>query len=429
MNKADITENEYPEVFSYRRVIVAMLAILLLILALVDYVLVNQHRRTHMNELETQLNYQLRAAATFMTEPLLRNQFADVEQFMEYWFTHHEDVLLFEAYSPTGHLFSRFERKTTSPYVIARNHEVTYQDRHLLSLTLSKDYSKTETMIQQIRNRLLLASLGITAVLGLMLWLSFRRLAIAPLEQEIHKRRQAQRELGATNRELDAFAYSISHDLRAPLRGIDGFSQALVEDYHEVLDDTGRDYIRRIRGGCVRMGKLIDDMLQLSRLSRGEINWSRVNLSAMAETIIDELKKASPERQVRVNIQPGIQVSGDPVLLRAVMDNLLGNAWKFTGKTPEAEITFGAENQDGGQTCFVRDNGAGFDINYADKIFTAFQRLHSPNDFEGSGIGLATVQRIIHRHGGMIWAEAEEGRGASFYFTLDDDESKRGNKR
>ncbi|ADH86057.1 sensor histidine kinase [Desulfurivibrio alkaliphilus] len=408
-----------PELFSYRRVIAGMLAVLLLVLGLTNYLLLHQQRQAQLAEVETQLNYQLQAAATFMTEPLLKYQFADVEQFMQQWSAHHEDVLLFEAHTPTGHLLSRFSRQSESPFVITRRHPVTYQDQTLLTLTLSKDYRQAEIILQEMRNRLLLISLTITAVLGLMLWLVFRHLALAPLEREISKRRQAEQELNATNKELDAFAYSISHDLRAPLRGIDGFSQALLEDYHDQLDDTGQDYLRRVRAGCSRMGHLIDDMLQLSRLSRGEINWRRVDLSAMAIESIAELQKNEAQRQVEVAIEPNVQVIGDPVLLRAVLDNLLGNAWKFTGKTEQPAISFGTVQKDGRTACFIRDNGAGFDMTYADKVFTAFQRLHSPKEFEGTGIGLATVQRIIHRHGGLIWVEAEEGKGAVFYFTLD----------
>lgn len=258
----------------------------------------------------------------------------------------------------------------------------------------------------------------------------------AALEREILERSQAEREvrrlntelekrvqsrtaqLEAANKELDSFVYSVSHDLRAPLRGIDGFSLALLEDYGETIDGTAKDYLGRIRAGCVRMGDLIDDMLQLSRLSRGEIHREEVNLSAMAGEIVAELRRAAPERRVVFEIATGVTVSGDAVLLRAVLDNLLGNAWKFTSKTEGARIIFGRQEENGKEVLFVRDNGAGFDMAYADKLFGAFQRLHTPQEFEGTGIGLATVQRIIRRHGGSIRAEGEVGRGATFYFSV-----------
>jgi signal transduction histidine kinase len=256
------------------------------------------------------------------------------------------------------------------------------------------------------------------------------------LEQEVAERRKAEEEvrkvneeledrveertaqIAAANKELDSFAYSVSHDLRAPLRGIDGFSLALLEDYGERLDDTGKDYLGRVRAGCSRMGDLIDDMLQLSRLSRGEIHREEVNLSGMAGEIAEELQRTASQRRVVFEITPGMTVSGDAILLRAVLDNLLGNAWKFTAKTEGARITFGRQEEDGKDVFFVRDNGAGFDMAYADKLFAAFQRLHSPQEFAGTGIGLATVQRIIHRHGGSIRAEGAVGQGATFYFSL-----------
>ena len=225
-------------------------------------------------------------------------------------------------------------------------------------------------------------------------------------------------QLEAANKELEAFSYSVSHDLRAPLRGIDGFSQALLEDYSDRLDEQGRDYLRRVHAAAQRMAHLIDDMLKLSRISRAELRREEVDLSALARSVVEQLRKAQPERRVEVHIADGLKSQGDPQLLRIALENLLGNAWKFTGKTAEALIEFGA-TQEGGETVYaVRDNGAGFDMTYVDKLFKAFQRLHDAREFEGTGIGLATVQRVIRRHGGRVWAEGEPGRGATFYFTL-----------
>jgi two-component system sensor histidine kinase/response regulator len=224
--------------------------------------------------------------------------------------------------------------------------------------------------------------------------------------------------LEVVNKELEAFSYSVSHDLRAPLRTIDGFSQALLEDYVDKLDDEGKDNLQRVCSATKRMGELIDDMLNLSRVSRTEIRLETVDLSAMAQTIVAELRRSQPERQVEFVIADGMVATGDGGLLKAALENLLGNAWKFTGKRSTAKIEFGVTRQDGNLAYFVRDNGAGFDTAYADKLFGAFQRLHGQNEFSGTGIGLATVQRIIHRHGGRIWAEGKPDKGATFYFTL-----------
>lgn len=225
-------------------------------------------------------------------------------------------------------------------------------------------------------------------------------------------------QMETANKELEAFAYSVSHDLRAPLRGIDGFSQALMEDYGEQLDDTGRHYLSRVRAGTQRMGMLIDDLLRLSRVSRAQMQWGPVDLGSMAKSILDELRQQDPGRQVAVRIQEGLQASGDAHLLRIALDNLLGNAWKYTSRHAGARIEMGSQATDGGRAFFVKDDGAGFDMAYAHKLFGVFQRLHGADEFPGTGVGLATVARIIHRHGGRIWAEGAPEKGATFFFTL-----------
>jgi signal transduction histidine kinase/PAS domain-containing protein len=225
-------------------------------------------------------------------------------------------------------------------------------------------------------------------------------------------------QLEAVNRELTAFSYSVSHDLRAPLRGIDGFGLALLEDYGDRLDDTGKDYIRRIRRATQQMGRLIDDMLKLSRLTKAEMRRETVDLSPIVREVFAALRQDDPGRAVETVIQEGVCVQGDRDMLRVLLFNLLDNAWKFTGKNPRARIEFGVAEEEGQRVCFVRDNGVGFDMAYAGKLFGAFQRLHTQEAFPGTGIGLATVQRIVHRHGGWVRAEAEPGRGATFYFTL-----------
>lgn len=239
------------------------------------------------------------------------------------------------------------------------------------------------------------------------------------LNTELESRvEQRTRELQVSNQELEAFSYSVSHDLRAPLRTIDGFSLALQEDFADKLTDEGRDYIQRVRGGVQRMGGLIDALLQLSRVTRAEVAREEVNLSQVAESVCKELQASEPARKVEFVVQRDVTAEGDGRLLRVALENLIGNAWKFTSRNEQARIEFGSGERDGRPVYFIRDNGAGFDMQYVDRLFTAFQRLHGDRDFKGSGIGLATVSRIVRRHHGDIWAESELGRGATFYFTL-----------
>jgi signal transduction histidine kinase len=237
----------------------------------------------------------------------------------------------------------------------------------------------------------------------------------ADLEQRVAARTA---ELEAANQELEAFAYSVSHDLRAPLRTINGFSQAIDEDYGHLLGEDGVDSLRRIRDAARRMGVLIDDLLRLSRVVRSELRREVVDLSRMAEAVVADFQKGAPDRQVAVSIAGGLAAVADERLIRVVLENLLANAWKFTGRTPGARVEFGAVWLNGQRVYFVRDNGAGFDMAYAGKLFVPFQRLHKATEFEGTGIGLATVHRIIQRHGGRVWATAAVGQGATFFFTL-----------
>ncbi len=238
----------------------------------------------------------------------------------------------------------------------------------------------------------------------------------AELEQRVRDRTA---QLQVANKELEAFAYSVSHDLRAPLRGIDGWSLALLEDYGDHLDDQARRYLDRVRAEAQRMGQLIDDLLQLSRVTRAEMRQRPVDLTALAQTVAARLREAQPERQVELVIQPGLTAHGDARLLEVALTNLLGNAWKFTGARPLARIEFGQTEVEGRPAFYVRDNGVGFDTAYAEKLFGAFQRMHKASEFPGTGVGLAIVQRIVHRHGGRAWAEAHVDQGATFYFTLE----------
>jgi signal transduction histidine kinase len=236
--------------------------------------------------------------------------------------------------------------------------------------------------------------------------------------------RQRTAQLEVSNQELEAFSYSVSHDLRAPLRGIDGWSLALLEDCGPQLDAQGRQYLDRVRSETQRMGRLIDDLIQLARVTRAEMRWTPVDLTAIAQTIVERLQETRRERQIEFVIQPGAIAQGDPQLLEVVLTNLLDNACKFASKGERPRVEFGSREEPPAPDAppstifFVHDNGVGFDMKYAQKLFGAFQRMHKASEYPGTGIGLATVQRIVHRHGGRVWAESKVNGGATFFFTL-----------
>lgn len=299
-----------------------------------------------------------------------------------------------------------------------------------LGLVLKIDAAEAFAPLEIVR-RVMAAGLGLlllASILSVWFWAreasQARRRAWAEaqlrrLNRELESRiAQRTAQLEVANKELEAFAYSVSHDLRAPLRGIDGFSQALMEDYGDQLDDAGRHYLSRVRAGTQRMGLLIDDLLRLSRVSRAQMERGPVDITTLAQGIFEELRQQEPGRKVVTEVAEGLSATGDAQLIRVVLDNLLGNAWKYTGKREEARIEVGSTGVDGELAFFVKDDGAGFDPTYAHKLFGVFQRLHGADEFPGTGIGLATVSRIVRRHGGRIWAEGEPGKGATFYFTL-----------
>ncbi len=287
----------------------------------------------------------------------------------------------------------------------------------------------TDTHRQRLTNSAIITLGGVFSVLAIVAIAVFTaatsRRHEADLRGEIAERtrteealRQRTTQLEAANVELDSFVYSVSHDLRAPLRGLTGFSEALMEDYTDKLDGQALDYLTRISRASQRMGQMIDDLLTLSRATRGEFQWEQIDVSAMVASIIAGLKERDPDRKVSCVIAPQVTACGDPRVLRIVIENLLHNAWKFTSKHDTATIVFGTRRLNGDTEYFVRDDGAGFDMQYRDKLFGIFQRLHAMTEFEGTGIGLAMVARLIHRHGGRVWAEGAVEQGATFSFTL-----------
>ncbi|HEX2667178.1 MAG TPA: ATP-binding protein [Gammaproteobacteria bacterium] len=239
----------------------------------------------------------------------------------------------------------------------------------------------------------------------------------AAAEQQL---REKSRDLEAVNKELESFSYSVSHDLRGPLRSVTGFGKLLAKDYDDKLDEAGKTFLAYVTDGTQRIAMLVDALLDLSRVSRFPLKKESLDLSAMAGSVLEGLREKQPKRRCEVRIEPGLQAEADPQLMRIVLENLLGNAWKFTAKRAECRIEFGRTGEGGREAFFVRDNGAGFEMAYADKLFTPFQRQHRQDEFEGAGVGLAAVQRILQRHGGRVWAEAVEGEGASFFFTVAD---------
>ena len=265
-----------------------------------------------------------------------------------------------------------------------------------------------------------LTNVGIAGGLSLFIWF-FGVIIIANLierTRELVGEARLAEEVRRANAELEAFSYSVAHDLRAPLRAIDGFSQALLDGYTGKIDEQGRHYLDRLRENTRRMGQLINDLLGLSRVTRGELKRMDFDLAALARDAAARLKRSQPERKVDFVIPNTLRVNGDPNLMLAALDNLLGNAWKYTSRKERARIELGRERRDGQAVYFVRDDGAGFDMAFANKLFKPFSRLHSPGEFEGTGIGLATVDRIVSRHGGRVWGEGRVGEGATFYFTL-----------
>ena len=297
-----------------------------------------------------------------------------------------------------------------------RNTAISFAGAVLLDIALLLIAS--QQLVNASRDREQLAARA-AEISGLNSRLSAVNAELSSLNVELEQRvEQRTRELEVANQELQAFSYSVSHDLRAPLRTIDGFSLALAEDFSDVLNEEGRDYIQRVRGGVQRMGMLIDALLQLSRVTRSDLQRERIDLSQLATLVFSELVANEPDRDVQFVAQPEVMADADPRLMRVAFENLVGNALKFTSKTTGARVEFGQVAQNGETVYFIRDNGAGFDMQYVDRLFTAFQRLHGDRDFKGSGIGLATVSRIVRRHHGRIWAEGATGAGATFSFTL-----------
>lgn len=417
-----------PERAQYRHTNRRALLIFVMTLALgvsVLGVVVNALQKKYLHdEARAQLQTELALLGDLSVEPLLRSDYAAVERLVHAWVARRPHPVQITAVAPNGFVLVEVRNGDApeNPFVVVQ--PVSYGARQLFTLRAVADVSTHAHGVLAIARDAALVGVAMVLMLGWALWRILQRTAIRPLEREIHEReknehvlRERTTELELAVEELESFSYSVSHDLRTPLRSIDGYSHVLLDDYASVLDAQGQHYLGRIRDAAQRMGLLIDDLLGLARVVRLEPKRAVLDLSVMAREVLARSAQAEPRRQVEIRIKDGLSAQADPTLMGMVLENLLGNAWKYTAQTPHAIIEFGVQQHAGEAVFYVRDNGAGFDMQFADKLFAPFQRLHGA-EYPGTGIGLATVRRIIQRHGGRIWAESRVDCGATFYFTL-----------
>lgn len=410
----------------HRRTLTRFVLYLLALLVTADLVVIMQSHSTALNRNQHQMKEKLSLAGGFCVEAILKSDYVSVEQFLLSWAESHPEILQLKATTPNNFLLVDFKRQNTSTHTLSVSHQATFQNKTILTIEVVEDLTTLYSVQWLNALSLIGLSMAIVLIFGVLLWTTLRRTAFLPLQQEIKHRQEIQHELTdrghdleTSNKELEAFCYSVSHDLRAPLRGIHGFSTALHEDYNDTLDETGKDYLHRICDGAKKMALLIDVLLNLSRVTRQEISMKEVNLSQFATEILDELQQQEPERKANFTIEPGLIVEGDPSLLRVLLTNLLSNAWKYSRRENETIISFKQISSEEDKDVFcVSDNGVGFDMQYANKLFDAFQRLHRQDEFEGTGVGLATVKRVIDRHHGEVWAGSKKGEGAQLYFSL-----------
>jgi signal transduction histidine kinase len=409
-----------------RRALLAFIAVLVALVLAFEGVVVWMQRQHLLGEAQQEVRNEMALLGELAMDALLRSDYAAVQRLIKTWLDRHDYLTRITAVMPNGFVLAEYSKAQMPREPLKVHEEIKFNGQVVMTLQSVSDFSLRESGFAAIVYRASLAAITLILLLGWMLWWTLQRTAIQPLEAEIRAReakevqlRQRTRELEVSIHELESFSYSVSHDLRAPLRAIDGFSHALMEDYEHRLDATAMGYIDRIRAAAQRMGLLIDELLALARMARQDMNIVDVDLSVMVRDVLAHLAQTDPHpHPVEIEIEDAVHARADAVLIGIALENLLGNAWKFTTKTAAARIGFHTLQQHGETVYVVQDNGAGFDMRYVDKLFRPFQRLHAANEFAGSGIGLATVQRIVARHGGRVWAEGQPGQGASFYFTL-----------
>ena len=409
---------------SNKLALISFSAVLVLFLVLVDVLMIVEERDFLLQTEKRHAAEELDIMGKFLVEAMIRNDYVAVEQYIPQWAEARPDVVKIRVIAPNGFVIAQQQRESASPYLYELNKPIVYSGRLVLTLEIQWDLGAIHSFLHARIATLISLSIVVVIILGMLLWRVLKKTAINPLQREINERKKIEskledhtRELAAHVNELESYSYSIAHDLRAPVRSITSFSQILLEDLANKLEPQNKDALQRVISAGKYMAELIDDILALARITRDSIQFSPLQLSGMAECSIEQLRESQPGRQCEVTIEPDLAADGDRRLVQLLLDNLLGNAWKYTGKNPNAHIEFGTV-PDSKQIFYVRDNGVGFDMQFASKLFQPFQRLHTREEFEGTGVGLATVQRIINRHGGKIWVESELNKGTTFYFTL-----------
>lgn len=415
-------------VTSNRWALISVSLVLAVFLIVVDMLMIAEERDYLLETAKRHVEDELDLMGELLTEVMIRNDYGSVEQYIPQWSKPRQDVIMVSVVSPNGFEVARFQRDTNSQYPYQLKKTVYYLDKPILDLEIQWDFGAIHSHIQNRIVKLISMSVVAVVLLGLLLWQVLKRTAIFPLQRYIEEREVFEarledhaRELAMHVDELESYSYSIAHDLRAPVRSVTSFSQVLLLDVENKLAPQEINTLQRIIAAGKYMAQLIDDILALAKITRDHMVVKPLNLTSMAQSSVNQLRELEPHRDCVVIVHPELSASGDPRLIQLLLDNLLGNAWKYTGKIREARIEFGVVANGEGKTFYVKDNGVGFDMQYAGKLFQPFQRLHSREEFEGTGVGLATARRIVNRHGGKIWVESEPDKGTTFYFTLQAD--------
>ena len=403
-------------------------AILVAFIIVFDLIVIVQQTRLLHSENHTHTENEFKLFGRLISSSLTKGDYTNVEEAVSQWGKEQSNILELEVIAENGFIIASFKRHNSTTDIKNFQGKIHYNLHKMATITMLRDISEISTAIHQLSLQLIGFSIVLVALLGFLL----QRTAVRPLQNEINEHEQTESKLRQQasvlqeiNNELESFSYSLSHDLRAPLRSITGFTQIILEDTGHKFNDEDNDHFQRILKASNRMAELIDDILELARVTRSDVQHTKVDLSALATEARDRLILTDDKRQVDWHIEDGLTAFGDKKLLALLFDNLLGNAYKYSANNKHARIEFGSkvmvvEGNAERTVFYIKDNGIGFDMQYINKLFKPFHRLHRDPAFEGTGIGLATVERIIHRHLGSIWAEAEPGKGACFYFTLGD---------